>query len=183
MCINVCKGMFLDYAIAPAEADMQVGRCNDSAIAVCRDGDLLAYDNKRVIFVDSYFKETWRYVDMTVPVTDDVRDEYLLYWYYHKFGVRIIHWWVAVMGCDITESDCGMFYLGDKTFLPALSAFDEGAASTLNSATFAAALWDRVISRTRDRYTIDAIWKELDWVSKWFSADGTYSNDLGDISP
>mmetsp|Transcript_42027 Transcript_42027/g.88267 ORF Transcript_42027/g.88267 Transcript_42027/m.88267 type:complete len:211 (+) Transcript_42027:492-1124(+) len=181
MCINVCKGMFLDYAVAPADADMQVGRCNDSAIAVCRDGDLLAYDNKRVIFVDSYFKETWRYADMTVPVTVDVRDGYPLYWYYRKFGVRIIHWWAAVMGCDITESNCGMFYLGDKTFLPALSAFDEGVASMVNSITFAAALWDRTSPRTRDHYTIDAIRKELDRVLKWFSANGTYYNDLGDI--
>ena len=50
MCKEVCRGSFIDYIIAPNEADSQVGRCfneyTNSALVLCRDTDELAYGNK-----------------------------------------------------------------------------------------------------------------------------------------
>ena len=46
--------------MAPAEADMQVGRREKSTIAVCWDSDAVVYGNDYVIMVDNYFKEEFR---------------------------------------------------------------------------------------------------------------------------
>ena len=43
MCAKVCRTMFIDFVVAPEEADMQVGRRRQS-IAMGRDGDLIGYE-------------------------------------------------------------------------------------------------------------------------------------------
>ena len=53
-CIEVCKVMCVPYMVAAGEADVQVGKQRDGAIAATRDSDLLAYGNKRVILIDNY---------------------------------------------------------------------------------------------------------------------------------
>ena len=100
MCIEVCKRRFIPYVVAPVEADSQVCRHDKPANAVCRDSDELAYGLLKVVIVDSYFKETYRYFDLTLPVTEEIKKKYPLYYYYHQYGVKLFHWWAAVMGCN-----------------------------------------------------------------------------------
>ena len=85
MCVQVCKRFFIPFIVSPLEADMQAGQRNKSAIPVCRDSDLLAYGNKKVIIMDSYFKQEARVFDMTVPVTEEIEEQYPLYTYLHKY--------------------------------------------------------------------------------------------------
>ena len=48
---------------------MQVGRRDETAIAVTRDAGLLGYNHKKVYFIDSYSQELFRCVDLTTPDT------------------------------------------------------------------------------------------------------------------
>ena len=86
MCAKVCKQRYLNYIVSPSEADMQAGRRDKLAIPVCRDSDLIAYDNKIVVIVDSYIKETFRIINMNVTITDDIRRDYPLYVYYNRYS-------------------------------------------------------------------------------------------------
>ena len=78
--------------MAPAEADMQVGRRNKLTIVVCRYPDEVAYGNKYIVMVDSYSKQAYRIIDMNQPVTEQMKEDYPLYAYHHMYGIRIIHW-------------------------------------------------------------------------------------------
>ena len=140
MSVEVCRVFFISCIVLPAEADMQAGRNDNTAIPVCRDSDLLGYGNKEVVIVDSYFKEEARVFDMTVPVTDEIKEKYPLYVYYHKHGVQVLHWWAAVMGCDISEHESGIHDAGEKAFLSALASFDSAEAQLLTTKSFAEAL-------------------------------------------
>ena len=42
ICVLVCKRHFVNFTVAPAEADMQVGRRKNEAVPVCRDSDEIA---------------------------------------------------------------------------------------------------------------------------------------------
>ena len=140
MCVQVCKRFFIPFIVSPLEADMQAGQRNKSAIPVCRDSDLLAYGNKKVIIMDSYFKQEARVFDMTVPVTEEIEEQYPLYAYLHKYGIVIIHWWAAVMGCDISVDSSGIRNVGPKAFFKALESFNLGDAVPPRSSSFAKAI-------------------------------------------
>lgn len=166
MCIEVCKRRFIPYVVAPVEADSQVCRHDKLATAVCRDSDELAYELPKVVIVDSYFKEMYRYFDMTLPVTDEIKKKYPLYHYRHRYGVKIFHWWAAVMGCDITKEKSGMLHAGRKAFLSALASFDDKPSPT--AATFAKALRSHCGLLVKVRYSSATMQKELERVSDWF---------------
>lgn len=73
MCKEVCKALFVPYIIGPVEADSQVCRQDESALPVCRDSDELGYGLEIVVIIDSYFKGTWRFFDLTITVTDGLK--------------------------------------------------------------------------------------------------------------
>jgi hypothetical protein len=70
-----------------------------------RDGDLIAFGNTVVVMIDSYHGEEYRIIDMTTPITEHTKEEMPLYYYYSKHGIKIIHWWAAVMGCESRKSN------------------------------------------------------------------------------
>jgi hypothetical protein len=131
MCVLICRRRFVKYVVSPAEADMQVGCCRDQAgdldlgIPVCRDSDEIAYGNRLVIFIDNWAKEEYRIVNLDVPVTDAMRTVLPIFYYYRWYGMRIIHWWAAVMGCDIFKKDLGIVSAGRGVFVNALRSFDD----------------------------------------------------------
>ena len=181
MCKEVCRGSFIDYIIAPNEADSQVGRCfneyTSSALVLCRDTDELAYGNKDVVFIDSFYTEDWRRVNMNTPVTDQIKKDYPLYAYYHKYGIKIIHWWAAVCGCDISVNRSGIMGAGKATFMSALQSFYNKVASLLTP---------RLFSKALQKFgslacTVEDIEKELARVSDYFSKRGTYYDRAGNI--
>jgi len=182
MCKEVCRGCCIDNIIAPYEADSQVGRRNNSeftnsALVLCRDTDLLAYGNTNVVFIDSYFGENWRHVNMNTPVTNQIKKDFPLYAYYHKYGIKIIHWWAAVRGCDISVVRSGIANAGRETFMSAISSFDEKDASLLTPRSFAKALqkYGTLACTVRDIET------ELKRVSDYFLKKGTYYDQAGNI--
>ena len=75
MCVQVCKTRCIDYVVAPAEADIQVGRRPDETIVLCRDSDEIAYGNKFVVIIDSYTKEEYRLIDLLHPLTDEIKEK------------------------------------------------------------------------------------------------------------
>ena len=78
-----------------------------------------------VITVNSYFKENVRVFDTSVEGKNEMMEQYPLYTYFHKHGIKIIHWrWAAVMGCDISKDASGISDAGVKAFLLALALFD-----------------------------------------------------------
>ena len=60
ICTEACRGIFIDYVIAPNETDYQVGRCHNqsesSSLVSCRDSNELACGNKNAVLIDSCFK-------------------------------------------------------------------------------------------------------------------------------
>lgn len=93
-----------------------------------------------MVIIDSCFKGTWRFFDLTIPVTDDIKKRYPLYHYYHQYGRKIFHWWAAVMGCDVSKEKSGILDVGKKTFLSALASFNK-RMDPPTAETFARALW------------------------------------------
>ena len=163
---------------------MQVGRRNNSAVAMGRDGDLIAYGHDVVVMVDSYVKEEYRIIDMNTPVTEQTKDELPLYYYYKKYGIKIIHWWAAVMGCDISKEECGIKKIGRQTFLAALRSFEKKHPSSLNEESFAKALKKKLpITSAIPFIGISAtnIQNELTRVRNWFTRRGTYYDSDGNI--
>ena len=158
---------------------MQVGRLHNNTIVLCRDADELAYGCDYVVFVDSFAKEEYRVVDMNTPVTDSMKDERPLYYRYHQHGIKVIHFWAAIMGCDISENASGIVGVGRACFLAALKSFDEKPSSQLTSNNFAKAIRNKATTAVRASYSVKQIQDELDRVSKWFSKDGTYYDEQG----
>ncbi|KAL7541138.1 hypothetical protein ACHAWF_006863, partial [Thalassiosira exigua] len=142
ICAKVCKYRFVPYVISPSEADMQVGRRREGTVALSRDGDLIAYGHKQVVIVDSYVAEEYRVIDMETPVEGEMKETLPLYFYYHRYGLRVIHWWAAVMGCDISIDESGITHAGNKAFFKALCSLDHVVSSDLTSLDFAKALRD-----------------------------------------
>ena len=181
MCVQVCKTRCIDYVVAPAEADMLVGRQRDDTIVLCRDSDEIAYGNKFVVIVDSYTKEEYRLIDLLHPLTDEIKDKYPLYNYYHKFGLRVFHYWAACRGCDITKSATGITGIGRANFFAAMAKFDNTTTNQLSSNELAKELHKTARSDTRLTYSVLAIQNELDRVSNWFSVGGTYYDENGNV--
>ena len=115
---------------------MQVGRRNSCTIVLCRDSDLVAYSHKLVFIIDSYGEELWRMIDMRIDVSSEIAENFPLYAYYCKYGIRVIHWWAAVMGCDISEKRAGISDASEKTFIAALRTFNDGGSSSLGLCAF-----------------------------------------------
>jgi len=177
MCAKVCDSCFIPYVVSPLEADMQVGRRREGTIAITRDSDLIAYGHKRIIMIDDYRKEEYRVINMDTALTDEVAQQFPLYSFYKKYGIKIIHWWAAVMGCDISVEDCGIRDAGKKGFLKALHTFDGKDPDVLTSYSFAGKLRDN----SRVVCSVDEIKDELDRVANWFSEKGTYYDELGNV--
>jgi len=181
MCIRVCKRFIIDNVVVFEEADAQVGRCKVKAeIIICNDSDELALGNKKVV-VDNFNQETYRYIDMTVPITDKTMEEHPLYYYYHKYGIKIIHWWAATLGCDISESKSGdIIGAGRKAFMDALESFENKDQSLLDTHSFARALRKHGTSKTR-LLKVSVIEKELTRVSNWFTNGSKYYDCSGNV--
>eukprot|EP00984_Skeletonema_dohrnii_P032075 scaffold25492_cov80-Skeletonema_dohrnii-CCMP3373.AAC.2 len=181
MCAKVCRTMFIDFVVAPEEADMQVGRRSNSTTAMGCDSDLIAFGNKIVVMIDNYHQEKYRIIDMTKPITEYTKDELPLYYYYHKYGIKIIHWWAATMGCDISEERCGIKHIGRDKFLSALESFEDKDLSALNEDSFAEALAKRTSIYRRLRGAKKTIRNELKRVGHWFTERGRYYDNDGNI--
>eukprot|EP00573_Skeletonema_grethae_P007592 CAMPEP_0201711044 /NCGR_PEP_ID=MMETSP0578-20130828/58939_1 /ASSEMBLY_ACC=CAM_ASM_000663 /TAXON_ID=267565 /ORGANISM="Skeletonema grethea, Strain CCMP 1804" /LENGTH=253 /DNA_ID=CAMNT_0048200093 /DNA_START=2547 /DNA_END=3308 /DNA_ORIENTATION=- len=180
MCVKVCKEMFINYVVAPQEADMQVCRRDKNSILVCRDSDGVAYGHKYVVIVDSWSKEEYRVIDMTTPVTEDIAKNYPLYAAYKRYGIKIIHWWAATMGCDISKDDCGISGAGTKAFFKVLDDVMKREGD-LSPTVFAKKLREHAQPSTRLSYSQTQIRDELLRVSNWFSKDGTFYDQDGCI--
>ena len=181
MCIRVCKNRCMNFVVAPAEADMQVGRLSENAVVLCRDSDEIAYGNKLVVLIDHYAKEEYRVIDMELSLTEDVEEKYPLYYYYRFFGLRVLHYWAACMGCDISPSKAGLAGIGREAFFKALQGFDVMDDKQFTSKSFAEELRKNGRLVTRTTYSVRAIQNELERVSTWFSDGGTYYNLEGEV--
>ena len=94
---------------------MQVGR-SGRGIPVCCDSDEVGYGNKLVVIVDDWGRGKYRVIDLDTVVTERMRNSLLLFYYYHRYGLVVIHWWAAIMGCDISENASGIAHVGPKVF-------------------------------------------------------------------
>ncbi|KAL3768178.1 hypothetical protein ACHAWO_006548, partial [Cyclotella atomus] len=184
LCAHACKRYFHNFVVSPAEADMQVCRRDPTAIAVTRDSDLVAYGLKTIVIVDNYSREEFRLIDMDCAVTDDTKEQYPLFWYYKKYGLQIIHFWAAVMGCDISKgpTKVGIDGIGKKVFFSALDSFDSQQSTTIiDSQTFAKVLRENANSTVRATYSWKQIQEELDRIVHWFTIGGTYYDIDGNV--
>ena len=180
-CIKACRYYHIPFVVAPFEADSQVGRRRDNSIPVCGDSDLIGYGHKSVIIVSSYSKGEARVCNMTSALADDAKAKYPLYRYYDKFGLKVIHWWAAVMGCDISENRSGISGVGRETFLSALESFDAADASELTARAFASAIRNKGTATVRLSYSVGQIEAELRRVANWFSDEAKYYDNSGNI--
>ena len=179
MCKEVCKDSGVPYIVAPQEADMQVCRRNPSAIAICFDSDEIAYGCRRVLAVDSYFREKCRDIDLTGEVTPEIATKFPVYAARHKFGLRIFHWFAAVVGCDLSEDKNGIKGSGRGAFVKALEHCEPISItpSDLTAHRFAKVLRDKSREVTRVTYSVKQIENELNRISAWFTRGGTYYDE------
>ena len=111
---------------------MQVGRSCDGGVSICCDLDLIAFGNLMVVIVDVWPREQYRPIDMCTPVTKEMKGKLPLYYYFHKYGWCVIHWWAAALGCDISPEDSGLVGIRRATYVQALCEFDKERAQELN---------------------------------------------------
>ena len=179
MCAHVCRRHFFEYVVSPLEADVQIGRRfhdpSSTVVVFTGDSDLITYGHKIVIVVESWFRETYRYFDLRVPVTEETRLQYPLYDYYHKYGVKVFYWWSAVMGCDVSLGGrkTGITHAGSAVFLSSLKTFAD-SGDVPNVSTFAEALHCQSSTRVTDAYSVEDICDELRRVSDWFGSAGRF---------
>ena len=64
--------------------------------------------DRTIVVVDSWPKEEYQVIDMVTPVNDRTRSRLPLYFYFCRYGIKIIHWFAVVVGCDISESSSGI---------------------------------------------------------------------------
>ena len=180
MCIKVCQRLFVNYVVGHKEADMQVCRQDNNAIVACRDGDAVAYGHKQIIIVDSWHKEQWRMINMETELTEEIATKYPLYKYYRQYGIKVIHWFAAVMGCDLSENDSGILHAGRAAFISTLDHFYNNGINP-TSKQFATELRKQAMAATRPTYSALQIQRELDRVHKWYADDGTYYDVNGNV--
>ena len=173
MCVQICRARCVEYVVSPAEADMQVGR-HDRGVPVCCDSDEVGYGNKLVVIVDDWGRGKYRVIDLDTAVTERMRNSLPLFYYYHRYGLVVIHWWAAIMGCDISENASGIAHVGPKVFFEALRSFDDKPPGRLTAPSFATALLSNAQQRCREMYSRSRISTELRRVARWFTVGGTY---------
>ena len=160
MCVVVCKRHFGRSIVSPTKVDMQVGKIEPEAVAVCRDLDQTAYGNRTVVIVDSWIKEEYRVIDMDTPINDRTRARFPLFIYFCRYGLNIIHWFAAVVGCDISKSSSGIAGVGEVLFIRALKSFD-AAVTDVTMQSFAIKLQEFGLPSCRPRYSIRQMADEL----------------------
>lgn len=174
LCTKVCSRMFIPFVVARLEADMQAGRNHYRSIPVCRDSDLLAYRNDLVVIGDSYSKETYRVIDLKRKLTDDVKAKYPLYGHYVKHGRKIIHWWAAVRGCDLSANDSGIKGAGRQAFMSAMNHFSDLPREECSVENFSRELLKNAFSIAREHYSEEDICTEIRRINKFFTEDGRF---------
>ena len=175
-CIHVCKRMNIPYIVAASEADVQVCKHLDyNGVAITRDSDILAYGNLRVLLIDSYGKEEYRFIDMRTPLTEDVIEKYPLYYHYTRHGPRVLYFWAAVMGCDFTKQANGISHVGRSRIMAALHSLRHLTHAT--NEQFAEALWNNLTTGYQHKHSIMSILTEINRIQKFFTRDATYYDD------
>ena len=181
ICILICKRHFVKFVVAPAEADMQVGRTADGGIPVCRDSDDIAFGNFTVVIVDSWPKEQYRLVDLRTPLAEGMKDTLPVYHYFHLYGWKVIHWFAAIMGCDVSVERSGISGMGRTAFVQALSKSEDKGVQKLQPRPFAKKLRDFCRPSCRLSHSIKSISTKLQRVARWFTEDGTYYDNAANL--
>ena len=95
MCTKSCRRIVVDCVVAPNHKDSQEGQHSDqstaSALVLCRDTDELSHGNKNLVLIDSYFKENWNHVSMSILMKDQITKYFPLYAQFFKYGIKIAH--------------------------------------------------------------------------------------------
>ena len=165
---------------------MQFGRHRGNGAAcdgipVCCDLNEVAYGNKVVVIVDAWEQEKYRVINLDSAVLEKMKNSLLLFYYYHRYGLFIIHWRAAIMGCVISEKGSGITYAGKEAFLNALQTFDNKPPQRLNSHSFATQLLKHAQSRCCKMYSSHSVAVELRRVAHWFAVGGTYYDQAANV--
>ena len=150
-------------------------------IPVYRDFNEIAYGNRLVIFVDNWAREEYRIMNLDVPVTNAMKTAPPIFYYCCRYGMRIIHWWAAVMGCDISKKESGIVGAGRGVFVNTLRNFDDKEPATMNPRRFATKLRQYARPQCRFSYSVAAVAQDLQRVAQWFTTGGTYYNDVANV--
>jgi 5'-3' exonuclease len=141
---KICRDCFVDYMVAPEEADPQCryarfarvdGDPTEPTLVVTGDSDLIAYGNKVVMIVGSWAKEEFRIFNFDrdslsrFVMNNEITDPYqkITTMAYLHFGTAVFQWHAACTGCDFTESGSGIKGFGPKTFMHCLSRLVDAA--------------------------------------------------------
>jgi hypothetical protein len=133
LCSKICGDMDIPFIIAYEEADTQCLRVQihgeAPTLIVTGDSDLLVYGFPRVVVVQSYRYERFRFFDMSPEVLSeaslrDGEDRYihLMAAGYSNFGAVILQVFAACCGCDFTSDKCGLPGISYVTFFGALES-------------------------------------------------------------
>ena len=160
---------------------MQVGRTTDGGIPVCRDSDDISFGNFTVAIGDSRPKEQYRPIDLWTLLAKGMKDTLPVYDYFHLYGWKVIHWFTAVMGCDISVNGNGIDGMGRVAFVRALRESEDEDVRELEPFKFANKLRNLCRPAYQLKHTIKSISLEMKKVEGWYAADGTYYNSAANL--
>lgn len=120
-------------------------------------------------------------IDLSSAVSEEMKNSLLLFYYYRRYGLFILHWWAAVIGCDISEKRSGIAYTGKEAFLDALQTFDKKPPKRLNSHSFETQLLKHTRPRCRKMYNSHSVAVDLRRVAQWFAVGGTYYDQAANV--
>ena len=103
-----------------------------------------------------------------------------MYRAYLRFGVVVFRVWAAVVGCDISVSNCGISGVGTGAAEASLETMLEDDSDVFDVSQFALLLHSnspqKAILATRAE-----ILSELHRIIKWFASDGQFYDGYGNI--
>ena len=96
--------------------------------------------------------------------------------YFRRYVRKNLHWFAAVVGCDISKSSSCIVGVGKTVFVKALKSFDAGPDNDLTPWSLAVTLQKFGTPFCRLRYSVRQVAGEICQVGLWFTSGGSYYN-------
>eukprot|EP00978_Attheya_sp_CCMP212_P027787 scaffold93977_cov62-Attheya_sp.AAC.2 len=111
---------------------------------------------------------------MEEPLTECIEQHYPLYAFYRRHGVKVIHWWAAVAGCDVTELSNGVDGIGKEMMFKTFCSLS-GEGGEVTEEQFAAMLLCLSPPPSVSlKYSVAFIAEELKCVGSWYTKCGLF---------
>ena len=205
MAYKICEDRCIPCIIAHKEADSQCKHVAwkglEPTLVVTGDSDLLAFGNRRVMVVSSWFAETYRLIDISrsnlegfiekirqargnsgIEIDTCLEARLVFVQSLLRFGDIILWLYAGVVGCDFTPDPSGLPGPGKDAFISALISLEK--RESLSTESFAESLFE--LSQHVPKLSREETTAYLQKVVNCFTKRATYyclqSQTINDVS-